>query len=558
MTYDSIGDQNTFLPGATPRAPALTPGTVIGGRFEVVRLLGRGGMGEVHLCRHLKLNREVAVKRLLSEGALHDTALERFRREAQSVAQLSHANIVTLYDYDVDETGPYLVMELLHGEDLTAHVRGKGPLPSEEVRRIGLQLIDALEYAHARQIIHRDIKPSNVFVQVGGQIKVLDFGLARSAGDASLSIIGGGLGTADYVAPEQADDATKADTRSDQFSLGATLYFLLTGKSPRVVRERDIPEVWRELVLRMLEQEPGERYGNLGEVRAELQELALGDRKPPVAASVIAVPTAPAVVQPKPVVASDVSSWAEVLKASVDRSIVTDARLADQITAVGLPWRVYDRVTGIEMVLIPPGSFWKGALPDDAEAFDNEWPFHKVTITRAFYLAVYPVKQSEWTRLMGFNPSDFPGALRPVENVSWDDAMAFCLKSGGSLRLPTEAEWEYACRAGTPASRYGNLDDIAWYDTNSARKSQDVGGLRANPFGLHDMLGNVWEWCSDWYGAYSSQAQVNPQGPNKGQSRVYRGGAWDVNFRRCRASRRDHYAPNVTRNSIGFRVARTT
>ncbi len=134
----------------------------------------------------------------------------------------------------------------------------------------------------------------------------------------------------------------------------------------------------------------------------------------------------------------------------------------------------------------------------------------------------------------------------------------YFLCSGGSLRLPTEAEWEYACRAGTSASRYGNLDDIAWYDVNSARRSQDVGGLCANPLGLHDMLGNVWEWCSDWYGAYSSEAQVNPQGPNKGQSRVYRGGAWDVNFRRCRATRRDHYASNVTRNSIGFRVARTT
>jgi formylglycine-generating enzyme required for sulfatase activity len=346
---------------------------------------------------------------------------------------------------------------------------------------------------------------------------------------------------------------------------------MLTGKSPRAMRERELPEAWRELVFRMAESVPEGRYADLRAVRVELQELDVREAPKPPISVVAAAPVVPAtptisrssrpatpLVHTKPAVAGDVSSWAEVLKASVDRSIVTDARLADQITAVGLPWRVYDRVTGIEMVLIPPGSFWKGALPDDAEAFDNEWPFHKVTITRAFYLAVYPVKQSEWTRLMGVNPSDFPGAPRPVENVSWDDAMAFCLKSGGSLRLPTEAEWEYACRAGTPASRYGNLDDIAWYDVNSARKTQDVGGLRANPLGLHDMLGNVWEWCSDWYGAYSSEAQVNPQGPNKGQSRVYRGGAWDVNFRRCRASRRDHYASNVTRNSIGFRVARTT
>jgi len=291
-------------------------------------------------------------------------------------------------------------------------------------------------------------------------------------------------------------------------------------------------------------------------VRAELQELALGNRKPPVAASVIAVPTVAAVVQPKSVVARDVSSWAEVLKASVDRSIVTDARLADQIAAVGLPWRVYDRVSGIEMVLIPPGKYQRGASPNDGEAFDDERPAHDVTISQAFYLGVTEVTQAEWSKVMGNNPSYFKGDSLPVGQVSWDDIQSF-LQRSPNLRLPTEGEWEYACRAGTAGSRYGQLDDVAWYSGSSGNQPHAVGGKRANAFGLHDMLGNVWEWCSDWYGAYSSRSQTDPQGPSKGDRRVLRGGSWNNPDRYCRASLRFSHAPAGRYRNIGFRVART-
>ncbi len=551
----SIGQQPTRHDQASARVE-LSGGTLIGQRYEVVRALGKGGMGEVHLCRDTKVGREVAIKFLRLDLVADAPLLERFRREARAVGQLAHAHIVTLYDYEVDASGTYLVMELLRGVDLAAHVRANGPLASAEVRRIALQVLDALEYAHARQVVHRDIKPSNLFLQESGVVKVLDFGLARSAGDASLSIIGAGLGTADYVAPEQAEDATRADARSDQFSLGATLYFLLTGKSPRVVRERDIPEAWRDLVLRMLEQAPVERYGNLGEVRAELQELALGDRKPPVATSVIAAPTVAAVVQPKPVVVRDVSSWAEVLKASVDRSIVTDARLADQIAAVGLPWRVYDRVTGIEMVLIPPGKYMRGAPRDDGEGYDDERPVHEVVMPRAFYFGVCPVTQGEWSKLRAGNQSQFKGERLPVERVSLDDISTFLRKSVG-LRLPTEAEWEYACRAGTTDSRYGQIDAIAWYEGNNLKQTSPVGEKQANSFGLHDMLGNVWEWCSDLYAPYPSTPQVDPQGPKSGQFRVVRCGSWSDNMRSCRASYRYGNAYAFKNPYIGFRVART-
>jgi len=157
---------------------------------------------------------------------------------------------------------------------------------------------------------------------------------------------------------------------------------------------------------------------------------------------------------------------------------------------------------------------------------------------------------------MGSNPSHFKGDSLPVEQVSWDDIQPFLKKSGG-LRLPTEGEWENACRAGTTGSRYGELGDVAWHDNNSNEQTHAVGGKRANAFGLHDMLGNVWEWCSDWKGEYSSAAQTDPQGPSTGTSRVLRGGSWSFTGRSCRASNRNFNAPAVRNFRIGFRVART-
>jgi serine/threonine protein kinase len=186
MHDETLGNQRTLSHGSSPLAPTAAAGTVIGGRYEVVRFLGRGGMGEVFLCRDTKLGREVAVKRILSGGAQQPTLIERFRREAKAVAQLSHANIVTLFDFDVDEHGPFLVMELLRGLDLANHVKAHGPMPSGTVKLIALQLVSALQHAHAQGLVHRDIKPSNVFLQTNGSVKLLDFGIVRAADSVGL------------------------------------------------------------------------------------------------------------------------------------------------------------------------------------------------------------------------------------------------------------------------------------------------------------------------------------------------------------------------------------
>jgi formylglycine-generating enzyme required for sulfatase activity len=254
--------------------------------------------------------------------------------------------------------------------------------------------------------------------------------------------------------------------------------------------------------------------------------------------------------------AGRVAAWADVLELEPRASVIADAEIRARISGTGLPWKVRDRVTGIELVLIPPGKYMRGASPDDSGAFADERLVHEVTISNALYLGVTEVTQAEWSKVMGSNPSHFNGDSLPVEEVSWDDIQPFLKKSGG-LRLPTEGEWEYACRAGTTGSRYGELGDVAWCGNNSNNQTHAVGGKRANAFGLHDMLGNVYEWCSDWYGDYSSSAQTDPQGPSTGDRRVLRGGSWNFNDWFCRAFYRYSNAPAVRNDDVGFRVART-
>ena len=199
---------------------------------------------------------------------------------------------------------------------------------------------------------------------------------------------------------------------------------------------------------------------------------------------------------------------------------------------------------------------------------------HQVTLTTAFYLGRYELTQSQWVARMGSNPSSFQGASaqvpadqvpnRPVERVSWIIIQGYLSATG--FRLPTEAEWEYACRAGTQTPFYnGSTDDstvgaLAWYAPNSGSQTHAIGGKAANAFGFHDMLGNVWEWVNDWYGGYTADAQTNPTGPVSAPNRVLRGGSWGYVSNYVRSSRRSitgSGAPGGADDSRGFRVART-
>ena len=244
--------------------------------------------------------------------------------------------------------------------------------------------------------------------------------------------------------------------------------------------------------------------------------------------------------------------WYTVLAALPDPTVATDANLRNAIIATGYPWRVRDNGTGIEMLLVPPGIFDMGCVQgsDYYGCIANEQPVQSVTLTNAYYIGRYEVTQAQWEAKMGSNPSGFSGEgdspSRPVERVSWNMIQGFLGATG--LQLPTLAQWEYACRAGTTTAVHGfaghltgtNNDglvaNIAWYCPGGpCGMTHAVGGKAANALGLHDMSGNVWEWCNDL---------------------GLRGGSWDGTTLPLRSSYRYFGTPDATSSSIGFRVVR--
>jgi uncharacterized surface protein with fasciclin (FAS1) repeats/formylglycine-generating enzyme required for sulfatase activity len=327
----------------------------------------------------------------------------------------------------------------------------------------------------------------------------------------------------------------------------------------------------------------------------------------------------PPVQKAEAVRASASLDWCEVIEKDCDPKVVTDAVLHEAIVRTGLPWRVRDKSTGIEMLLVPPGQFTMGKSAGDAEALANEVPAHSVTLTQPYYLGRYEVTKEQWAKVLGSDARTGAERVEPgvqgvqvdagggrtvivgggVELVdskgntvttrqtaapgpngtivftttpaeagpagapdtrsglpalaSWPKTAEFCRRTG--LRLPTEAEWEYACRAGSQAPRYGALDAIAWHRGNSNGRKHPVGTKAANALGFHDMIGNAWEWVSDWYGDYTRSAKTDPTGPETGTSRIARGSYFNYEDGFCRASRR-YEIQAVEFDSTGVRVAR--
>lgn len=217
-----------------------------------------------------------------------------------------------------------------------------------------------------------------------------------------------------------------------------------------------------------------------------------------------------------------------------------------------------------KMIRVQGGTFTMGATSEQGnDVVSDEKPAHKVTLSN-YYIGETEVTQELWQAVMGSNPSYSKGVKLPVERVSWEDCQTFIRKlnqmTGKSFRLPTEAEWEFAARGGNRSNHYkysgsGNLSSVAWYDDNCGNKTHPVGQKAPNELGLYDMSGNVWEWCADWYGDYSSSAQTNPNGPSNGSDRVNRGGSWYYYADYCRVSRRVSDTPTFRAIDLGLRLA---
>ncbi|MFM7291779.1 MAG: serine/threonine-protein kinase, partial [Planctomycetia bacterium] len=261
------------------------------GKYKLLRLLGAGGMSSVYLAEHLTLHNKVAIKVLPVKRVDQTSYLARFEREAQASARLNHPHIARAFDLDTSGTIHFIVMEYIDGTDLHARVKEDGPLPIREAAECIRQAALGLHYAHEEGLVHRDIKPANLMIDKRGHVKILDLGLALANDDdddASLTKEHDEkvLGTADYLAPEQAKDSHKADRRSDIYSLGCSLYYLLVGRAPFAkgsLAERirahmnepapnlldarpDAPAAIVELYFRMMEKHPDARYQTAQEV----------------------------------------------------------------------------------------------------------------------------------------------------------------------------------------------------------------------------------------------------------------------------------------------------
>ncbi|MCK6509149.1 bifunctional serine/threonine-protein kinase/formylglycine-generating enzyme family protein [Myxococcota bacterium] len=576
----------------------LGVGRVVGKRYRLVRMLGRGGMGEVWLAEEIRLGRTFALKFLADALVGSSGALGRMRREYEVLEKLSHPHIVRVFDLDQDKDSGrwYLRMEYLEGEDLgkkiaTVAQQAHRPLFGMEQMMGWLgQIVEALDYAHQQGILHRDIKPANLMLtSEPKQLKVMDFGIARVVSGTHTTEHTAMMGSMYYAAPELLRGQA-ATPSADIYSFGVLVYEMLTGELP--VGRFALPSAVvaglskgvDDALDQMLLVNPKQRGESLREAWLPLRDALLGK-----SATVIAPPQ-PTPASPK--IEATAPSPSNVVEPSAGERRVFRVGEAD----LAMRW-------------IPAGRFLRGAGEDDQETHDREKPQHEVTITRGFWMGETPVTQSQYLAVMGKNPSHFTqaGLDAPVECVRWCDAAVFANKlsaleglsacfvgSGEQMegvgnkgsdyvgckgwRLPTEAEWEYACRAGTAVPRYGELDKIAWYGENSGETTHIVGRKQANAWGLHDMLGNVWEWCYDWFGSYPTlsatelrslralyvdldsypmRAATDPTGAATGTNRVLRGGGWDDYANYVRAAYRYYDAPTNCSNDLGFRVVRS-
>jgi eukaryotic-like serine/threonine-protein kinase len=589
--------------------------------YEIQRLIGLGGMGEVHLARQVALNRPVAIKFLTRPaGDPPDEHEARFRREAELMGRISHPNVVTIFDFGAVAGRPYLVMEYVEGGDLRSRMVPDLPMKVGEIRAIMKPVLKAVEYLHSQGIVHRDLKPENILVHREETPKVTDFGIAvLDFAMGSLTRTGRSLGTPGYVAPEQ-QYGLKVDARADQFSLAALCYELATGRkplgafpTPDKINPKLGPKAG-QVILKALSDDPTDRFETIGEFGEALDRglAAAGGREAPkrrwplVAAAVIAVIPVVAAILSRSSASTPKAAPADVAGANhaIVRSSVPVPDATPPPRASDIPARWTARSVGMTLVEVPAGVFWMGSPPEDTVAQPAECPRHPVRISRPFYLGETEVTVGQFRRYVeasrkktqaetapegGGNRGGSlfnvplqrfeqrpdlnwrnPGLDRtqsddePVVQVSWCDAVAFCdwltSKESRTFRLPTEAEWEYACRAGGRGRWcFGDdpamLDQFAWNLKNAGGTFHPVGTRKPNAFGLFDMHGNAWEWCLDEFGPYVEGNAIDPQGPPHKEARLLRGGSfdWDT-VERTRSASRHHSPPAMAYLNHGFRV----
>ena len=548
-------------------------------RYRPIKFLGEGGFGRTfQAIDEKRLNTPCVIKQFLPQqagSAALQKATELFQQEAQRLQELGkHPQIPDLEAFFPQDGRLYLVQDFIDGQNLLEEFENQGRLKEPQIRIILTELLPVLQFIHDNQVIHRDLKPENIIRSKNGQLFLIDFGVSKETSGSILTRVGTVTGTPGYAPPEQFRGMVYHS--SDLYSLAVTCVRLLTGHfqeadgADKLFDTRKMQWQWQKYVSlsqelttvleTMLQDIPTRRYDSAAEVLA-----ALANQK------TIVIPT------------SQTQTFQNPLK-QIFQFISPPTNPPKPPTNINVNINAQSSFTEdlgngvkLEMIAIPGGTFWMGSPANEAERGDNESPQHQVTVP-SFFMGKYPLTQAQYQAIMGKNPAYFKGNNRPVENVSWDDAVRFCQKlsqrTGKNYRLPSEAEWEYACRAGTktPFSFGDNITtDLVNYNGNYPYKSAPKGKYREqttdvgtfpptfppNPFGLYHMHGNVWEWCEDdWHENYidaptDGSAWNSQSGSN---TKLLRGGSWYYVAGDCRSANRFRDSRDYRDCYCGFRV----
>jgi formylglycine-generating enzyme required for sulfatase activity len=608
----------------TSSATGLGSGSMLLSRFKLLEMIGEGGMSRVYKAVDLRkveagaADPHIAIKVLTVPFASPSDAMAVLSREAHSLQSLTHPNIVRVFDCDRDNDIVFMTMELLCGQSLYDKMRaakGEGGLSRDTARRLIKSISNALEFAHGKNILHGDLKPGNVFITHTGEIKVIDFGLARlmvQPGEVQPKAVANAADrmralTPAYASPEMLENE-EPDPRDDVYALACVAWKLMTGELPFKAKDpsaaRNVAQLAcpRELSRRefraLCHALQFEREKRTPSARQFLLEFGGAGNKVsrPVAAGIAVSMTAL-------MAAAAFFALHPATQKTQAPPVAPAVATAPLAPASGQVFR--DCPTCPLMKVLAAGDFQQGT-PAGADALAFEMPQHKVTITHAFAAGVYDVTVGEYSEFVaatgvGANScATYDGAWRvspsvtwrnaiesqtpshPVSCVSWQDAKDYAAwlshTTHQTYRLPSASEWEYAARAGseaqvpwtTPAGAcsYANVADQTaarhyqgWKVLPCADEfvqSAPVGSFKENAFGLYDMLGNVFQWTEDCWTDNYQGAPIDGSAQSAGDCTQHelRGGSWFTQPDFVRTSYRNRFEGNYRSTSIGFRLIR--
>ena len=556
-----------------------------GGEYRIEKMLGRGGFAVTYLATQLSLKRKVAIKAFSLDGPDDMVAVfkARFIREAQTIAEMDHRQIIKIFDVFEEGGTAFYAMEYLEGGNLSSRIPAQGMSEKDALDCI-LLISDALVYLHAKKVLHLDVKPANIMFRSNGEPVLIDFGLSKHYDDSKEQTTSSIVAVSDGYAPAEQYECLGVSSFSastDVYSLGATLYHMLSGTRPPTahkIMEHGLPvlprgcsdEVFAALKKAMSPRR-GDRMQTVNDFVGALSGAALNDDT-----QVVDVPDVP-------------EKKRSAIKGGVIAAICFV--IACLFVVACIVFRLLPRsedgfkdsmltISGVDypMVLVRGGHFMMGADNSDLEADETEKPPHSVTLSD-YYIGQYEVTQALWYAVMGESlehkadgrTMNGVGPDMPMYYVSYRDCQDFITRlteiTGKEFSMPTESQWEFASRGGADATgiyKFSGDDVLAkvgWYDDDNVHA---VGELGANDLGIHDMSGNVWEWCEDvydpdWYRKISrpTGTLVDPAGPHGADSspRVCRGGSWSSSENACRVINRNSASPESSHNNVGFRLA---